>query len=160
MNFRSTTATPSNLSANPSKMELLQFHAPSTRYTYPASFMLIATMNPCPCGYLGDRFHECTCTEAQIQTYKNVSPGPILDRIDMVIHVNRVPTADLLPISASNTSTSLDTPTKIMKHPTIVKNNKTDSIDYAPLPQDAQPQKTPLNQYFPQQTPVAQSTPL
>ncbi len=61
----------------------------------------------------------------------------------MVIHVNRVPTANLLPISASNTSASLDTPTKIMKHPTIVKNNKTDSIDYAPLPQDTQPQNTP-----------------
>ncbi len=115
----------------------------NTRYTYPASFMLIATMNPCPCGYLGDRFHECTCTEAQIQAYKKRISGPILDRIDMVIHVNRVPTADLLPISASNTSTFLDTPTKIMKHPTIVKNNKTDSIDHAPLPQNAQPQNTP-----------------
>ncbi len=64
--------------------------------TYPADFMLIATMNPCPCGYLGDPTHECKCTEAQIQNYQKKISGPLLDRIDMCIEVEKVEDADLL----------------------------------------------------------------
>lgn len=114
----------------------------NTRYTYPASFMLIATMNPCPCGYLGDPFHECTCTETQIQAYKKRISGPILDRIDMVIHVNRVPTADLMPLSSTKNAASSRLPTKMLARSTIVKNNKTDDITPAPHFQNASPQNT------------------
>ncbi|MBQ7202276.1 YifB family Mg chelatase-like AAA ATPase [Candidatus Saccharibacteria bacterium] len=62
---------------------------------YPADFMLIATMNPCPCGYLGDKTHECKCTETQIQNYRRKLSGPLLDRIDMNITVERVENAEL-----------------------------------------------------------------
>lgn len=73
--------------------------------TYPASFMLIATMNPCPCGYLGDPHHECTCTPIQLQRYRSRISGPILDRIDLIMHVNKVATSDLLKNVVKNTST-------------------------------------------------------
>lgn len=57
---------------------------------YPADFMLVATMNPCPCGYLGDPTHECKCTEQQIQNYQKKLSGPLFDRIDMHIPVEKV----------------------------------------------------------------------
>ncbi len=63
---------------------------------YPADFMLVATMNPCPCGYLGDPTHECTCTEVQIQNYRKRLSGPLFDRIDMYVSVDKVENADLL----------------------------------------------------------------
>jgi magnesium chelatase family protein len=63
---------------------------------YPADFMLVATMNPCPCGYYGDNQRECTCTSMQILAYQKKLSGPLLDRIDMVIPVSRVPTQTLL----------------------------------------------------------------
>lgn len=68
--------------------------------TYPADFMLVATMNPCPCGYLGDPTHECKCTELQIQNYRKKLSGPLFDRIDMNVDVEKVDNIDLLkPIS-------------------------------------------------------------
>jgi magnesium chelatase family protein len=63
--------------------------------TYPATFMLIAAMNPCPCGYLGDTQHDCNCTPAMIQRYRNKLSGPLLDRIDLHVDVPRVPHSDL-----------------------------------------------------------------
>ena len=63
---------------------------------YPADFMLVATMNPCPCGYLGDPTHECKCTETQIQNYRKKLSGPLFDRIDMNVVVEKVENADLL----------------------------------------------------------------
>lgn len=70
---------------------------------YPADFMLIATMNPCPCGYLGDPTHECKCTETQIQNYQKKLSGPLFDRIDMNIVVEKVSNEDLrVPIRSEN----------------------------------------------------------
>ncbi len=63
---------------------------------YPANFSLIATMNPCPCGHLGDHDHPCTCTARELERYRRKLSGPILDRIDIVINVNRVATTDLV----------------------------------------------------------------
>ena len=67
----------------------------NNKLTFPADFMLIATMNPCPCGYLGDPTHECKCTESQIQNYRKKLSGPLFDRIDMNIEVERVSNRDL-----------------------------------------------------------------
>ena len=64
--------------------------------TYPADFMLIATMNPCPCGFYGDEVRECGCSMNQILTYQKRLSGPLLDRIDLIINVGRVPSEQFL----------------------------------------------------------------
>lgn len=60
---------------------------------YPANFQLIAAMNPCPCGHLGDSSSRCRCTEEQINRYQNKISGPLMDRLDMVIEVHSIPDA-------------------------------------------------------------------
>lgn len=64
--------------------------------TYPAKFMLLAAMNPCPCGYLGDKEKQCTCSEFQISRYLSRLSGPLLDRIDIQIEVPRLTSEELL----------------------------------------------------------------
>jgi magnesium chelatase family protein len=64
--------------------------------TYPADFMLIATMNPCPCGYFGSNIKECTCTSTQILAYQKRLSGPLLDRIDIFVNVSQVPNETLI----------------------------------------------------------------
>ena len=63
--------------------------------TYPASFMLVAAMTPCPCGYLSDPRHECRCHPREIATYRNRISGPLLDRLDIQIEVPAVAYKDL-----------------------------------------------------------------
>ncbi len=58
--------------------------------TYPCNFMLIASMNPCPCGYYGAKDKNCNCTKNQISKYINKISGPLLDRIDIHIEVEAV----------------------------------------------------------------------
>lgn len=58
--------------------------------TFPANFMLIAAMNPCPCGYYDDRVRECTCSSSAIQRYQKRISGPLLDRIDIHVEVPRI----------------------------------------------------------------------
>lgn len=67
------------------------------KYTveYPSSFMFVASMNPCPCGYYGDPTHHCVCTPGQIQRYMNKISGPLLDRIDIHCEVTVVPFKEL-----------------------------------------------------------------
>ncbi|MHB1398585.1 MAG: YifB family Mg chelatase-like AAA ATPase [Trichloromonadaceae bacterium] len=63
--------------------------------TYPASFMLVAAMNPCHCGFAGDNLRECCCTPPMLQRYRSRLSGPLLDRIDLHIEVPRVAHKDL-----------------------------------------------------------------
>lgn len=63
--------------------------------TYPAACMLVAAMNPCPCGYHGDATHKCACRPEQLARYRNKLSGPLLDRIDLHVEVPAVPYADL-----------------------------------------------------------------
>lgn len=58
--------------------------------TYPCKFVLLASMNPCPCGFYGSGTQKCNCTKEQIRKYMNRISGPLLDRIDLQIEVNRV----------------------------------------------------------------------
>ncbi len=74
--------------------------------TFPARFQLIAAMNPCPCGYLGDRQQQCACSPHQVQTYRRRISGPLLDRFDLQIEVPRLP-ADLF---SAEPAVGADTP--------------------------------------------------
>lgn len=67
-----------------------------SRVKFPADFMLLGAMNPCPCGYLGDSKKQCTCNEFQIQRYRSRLSGPLLDRIDIQIEVPRLSPDELL----------------------------------------------------------------
>jgi len=59
-------------------------------FTFPARFIMVASFNPCPCGYLGDSERTCVCTQSQIVRYRNKISGPILDRIDLHVEVPRL----------------------------------------------------------------------
>ena len=63
---------------------------------YPCRFILVGAMNPCPCGFLGDKEKQCTCTDIQIQRYKARLSGPLLDRIDLIINVPKLTTEELI----------------------------------------------------------------
>lgn len=65
-------------------------------FTYPARFQLVASMNPCPCGYRGTRTIECRCDDAAVAKYVGKLSGPLLDRIDMQIEIARVPFDDMV----------------------------------------------------------------
>ena len=79
------------------------------KYTveYPCSFMFVASMNPCPCGYYGDPTHHCVCTPGQIQRYMNKISGPLLDRIDLHIDVQVVPFAQLAMMKPGESSSKI-----------------------------------------------------
>lgn len=85
--------------------------------TYPADFMLIATMNPCPCGYAGDPTHECKCSSIQIENYNKKLSGPLFDRMDMYVEVQKVDNADLLKNEDTGT-----------KEHNVVKNTITEAV--------------------------------
>ncbi len=74
---------------------------------YPCSFMLIASMNPCPCGYYGDPTHHCVCTPGQIQRYMNKISGPLLDRIDIHCEIQAVPFAQLSQMQPGEPSAAI-----------------------------------------------------
>lgn len=78
------------------------------RLKFPARFQLIGAMNPCPCGHLGDSSKHCRCTEEQINKYRNRLSGPLLDRIDLHVGVDRLPTSDLLETSTSDEPSSAE----------------------------------------------------
>jgi len=72
--------------------------------TFPSSFMLVAAMNPCPCGFYTDPNRECTCTVPQILRYRSKISGPLLDRIDIHIEVPAVKYRDLTGETSSEDS--------------------------------------------------------
>ena len=71
---------------------------------YPANFMFVASMNPCPCGYYGDPNHNCTCTQSQIDRYLGKISNPLLDRIDIHVEVNAVKYDELKSDKPAETS--------------------------------------------------------
>ena len=80
-----------------------------SKYTieYPCSFMFVASMNPCPCGYYGDATHTCVCTANQIQRYMNKISGPLLDRIDIQVEVSALKYSQLSSASSGEPSSEI-----------------------------------------------------
>src|SRR4029077_21175214 len=75
--------------------------------TFPARFVLVAAMNPCPCGYMGDAKHSCHCTPMQIERHTARISGPLLDRIDLHIEVPAVPYQELAARHDGTSSASM-----------------------------------------------------
>lgn len=75
--------------------------------TLPCSFMLVASMNPCPCGYYNHPTHECDCTPGQIKRYMNKISGPLLDRIDIQVEVAPVPLEELAQAPRGESSAAI-----------------------------------------------------
>lgn len=74
----------------------IQISRASDQVCFPAGFQLVAAMNPCPCGYFGDKEHSCQCTPDVVRRYQQKISGPLLDRIDIHLTVPRIPTSTLL----------------------------------------------------------------
>ncbi len=77
------------------------------RVEYPCEFMFVASMNPCPCGYYGDPLHRCKCSEREIAHYLSRVSGPLMDRIDMHIYVERVPSGLLVSETEAEPSSAI-----------------------------------------------------
>tara|TARA_B100000767_G_scaffold272700_1_gene301014 strand:- start:2186 stop:3718 length:1533 start_codon:yes stop_codon:yes gene_type:complete len=85
----------------------------SQQVEYPAEFQLIAAMNPCPCGFFGDVQQPCQCSSQQVKRYRAKISGPLLDRIDLHVSVNRLPAA-LLSDKASTAERSKDIAKRVL----------------------------------------------
>lgn len=78
----------------------------NAQFTFPCNFLLVASMNPCPCGYLNDPKHDCTCSDASISRYQRKISGPLLDRFDIQIEVMPVEFNDLYDETIQEESSS------------------------------------------------------
>ena len=76
----------------------------AAKITLPCAFMLVAAMNPCPCGHLGDKKRQCRCTPAQVQRYRSKISGPLLDRIDLHIEAPALSLTELRSGAAGESS--------------------------------------------------------
>ena len=96
-------------------------------FDYPCSFMFVASMNPCPCGYYGDPTHHCVCTPGQIQRYMNKISGPLLDRIDIHCEIQAVPFAQLSQMKPGE-------PSSVIRERVIkARNIQTERFSHLPL---------------------------
>lgn len=91
----------------PMEDEIVTISRVNATLTYPSKFMMLASMNPCPCGYYGDPFHECTCSQGSIDRYLGKISNPLLDRIDIHIEVLPVNYSELRDDKNQETSESI-----------------------------------------------------
>lgn len=84
--------------------------------TFPCSFMLVAAMNPCPCGFYGDRKRECRCSDRQVQNYRNKISGPLLDRIDIHVEVPLIEYETLTSLEAGEASSDIRKRVVVARH--------------------------------------------
>jgi len=82
-------------------------------HRYPAAFQLIAAMNPCPCGMLGDAAADCRCTPAEIRSYRRRIPGPLLDRLDMHVEVPRLAPSEFAAGGEAGAETTADAAARV-----------------------------------------------
>ena len=76
-------------------------------FTYPASFMLVVSLNPCPCGFRGTRTNECRCDDGVVDRYLAKLSGPLLDRIDLQVEVGRIPFDEIVAAQAAECSAAI-----------------------------------------------------
>lgn len=88
----------------------------NARVTYPSNFILIAAMNPCPCGYYGSKVKECSCSKKSIGRYLSKISGPLLDRFDLFVQVNSIKTSEI------NSKNNRYTSAKIRERVNIARN--------------------------------------
>jgi magnesium chelatase family protein len=93
---------------------------------YPASFMLVASMNPCPCGFLNHPQRECTCSHSAVHWYRRKISGPLLERIDLHVEVDAVPLADLMDKRPAESSITI--------RERVIRARKIQSFRYADNP--------------------------
>jgi magnesium chelatase family protein len=91
------------------------------KVTLPCAFMLVAAMNPCPCGYLGDARHECRCSPTQIQRYRARISGPLLDRIDIHIEAPAVTISELRNAAPGEDSAALSARVQTARNRQLVR---------------------------------------
>ncbi len=125
----------------------------SASYAFPALFTLVAAMNPCPCGFYGDKFRECTCTPEAVKKYQKRISGPLLDRIDLHIEVPRLSEDELLQMQQGEASEKIRE--RVCKARKVQENRFTHPLpqtpshyteDTPPHPADQAAQKTPSPQ--------------
>lgn len=109
--------------------------------SFPSNFMLIASMNPCPCGYLGDPYHQCTCTQSNIDRYLGKISNPLLDRIDIHIEVSPVKYEDLTQTGGEETSL------EIRKRVQMARNIQLDRFEGMNMHSNSQILPNHLNKY-------------
>ncbi|HUU40329.1 MAG TPA: YifB family Mg chelatase-like AAA ATPase, partial [Desulfatiglandales bacterium] len=91
----------------PMESGLVTISRASSTVTYPANFILVGAMNPCPCGFFGDPKRECTCSYREIKRYRAKISGPLMDRIDIHVDVPSVPFRDLREASQGKSSSEI-----------------------------------------------------
>ncbi|MBP6005324.1 YifB family Mg chelatase-like AAA ATPase [Candidatus Saccharibacteria bacterium] len=100
--------------------------------SFPADFILIATQNPCPCGYYGDNLKECICNLHQIQRYQKKISGPLLDRIDLLVNIERV------PLDQMQNQTNLETSEKLRSQVITARKLQSDRYKDCSINQNSQ----------------------
>ncbi len=96
----------------------------SRQAEFPAKFQLLAAMNPCPCGYLGDKDRECICSQHQVDRYRAKISGPLLDRIDMHVEVSRIPFKELrADLDENETSNVIRQRVILARNVQLIRNN-------------------------------------
>lgn len=95
---------------------------------FPANFMLVAAMNPCPCGFLGDKVKECICTPVQVQRYRSRLSGPLLDRIDLHVDVPPVRVEDIDRAEPGESSATLRQRVNAARRLQTLRFSDTDSV--------------------------------
>ncbi len=99
---------------------------------FPASFLLIAALNPCPCGYLGDKKKPCTCSSAQIERYLSKLSGPLLDRIDLQINIASIEYEQIKQTSPETIISSAHMRDSVERATQAQKKRQNDAAHYVP----------------------------
>lgn len=93
-------------------------------FDFPANFVLLATANPCPCGYFADKSKECKCSSVEIKRYQKRISGPVLDRIDLHLLVNRINTKDLSVNNKTETSEIIKSRVDLARQKQLARSSK------------------------------------